>query len=63
MNGKPLAWMRRWAFEHKPCPPKIKNEKGRWVWPPESRFKEVTQVKLFADDVPLYALEKENDEK
>lgn len=56
-GDQPRAWMRRWAYESKPCPPKVKNAKGRWEWPKESQFKEVTNVKIFADDVPLFAVE------
>lgn len=51
---KPLAWMRRWAYEGR-VPEKVKNAKGRWVWPREARFHDVTKVKACADDVPLYA--------
>lgn len=55
--SKPRAYMRRWYYEGKPPPPKVKNAKGRWEWPKESKFHVVTPIKLFADDVALYALD------
>lgn len=55
--GEPCAWMRRWKYEGKEPPPKVKNAKGRWEWPKESKFTAVTPIKLFSDDVPLYAVD------
>lgn len=52
---KPVAWVRRWYYEGRQPPPKVKNAKGRWEWPKESKFVAVTPIKLFADDVALYA--------
>jgi hypothetical protein len=54
---KPRAWMRRWAYEGKECPPKVKNEKGRWVWPKEAKFHAITPFQVSKNDVPLFALE------
>lgn len=56
---KPIAWMRRWKFENQQPPPKVKNAKGRWEWPNESKFLAVTPIKLFSDDIPLFALDGE----
>lgn len=52
-----VGYLRRWAYEGKPCPPKIKNAKGRWQWPKESRFNEFTSVRIFENDVPLIPAE------
>lgn len=53
-DNKPRAWMRRWAYEGRECPPKVKNDKGRWMWPIESRTLKITEFQFCDDDVPLY---------
>jgi len=55
-EAEPVAWMRRWAFDNI-VPAKVRNENGRLVWPREYKFAEVTKIKYFATDVPLYAHE------
>lgn len=49
----PQAWMRRWAFNGEK-PAKERNENGRMAWPSRHKFRPVTEVKLFDDDVPLF---------
>lgn len=53
---KPIAWMRRWAFDNV-VPAKVRNKNGRLVWPREYKFVEISRVKICADDVPLAAHE------
>jgi len=52
MKSSPKAWMQKWYLDGE-IPAKIKNEKGRWVWPAKYKFHAVTTSKCLADDVPL----------
>jgi hypothetical protein len=52
-NKKPVAWMRKWYFDQE-TPTKIKNEKGRWVWPAKYKFVPVSANKCLPDDIPLF---------
>jgi hypothetical protein len=50
----PKAWMRGW-YARGEKPYKEKQANGRWAWPNRFKFKEVTDGRIFDDDVPLYA--------
>jgi hypothetical protein len=50
---KPVAWMRKWYFDQE-TPTKVKNEKGRWVWPAKYKFVPVSANKCLPDDIPLF---------
>lgn len=56
-DEKPVAWMRRWAFEGEQ-PFKIRSERtGRMKTHPKFGWLEVTRGKILPDDVPLFARE------
>lgn len=57
VNVRPVAWMRRWAFNGE-APKKERKENGRMAWPFKFKLLPVTEGKLLPDDVPLWANEK-----
>lgn len=59
MDEKPIAWMRKWAFDGEE-PHKEKHENGRLAWPAKYKLLPVTQNKCLDDDVPLVALKAAN---
>lgn len=60
MDEKPIAWMRKWAFDGEE-PHKEKRENGRMAWPAKYKLLPVTQNKCLDDDVPLVALKTANE--
>ena len=61
MDEKPIAWMRKWAFDGED-PHKEKRENGRLAWRAKYKLLPVTQNKCLDDDVPLVALKAANAE-
>ena len=55
MEQKPVAWMRKWAFDGEE-PHKEKRENGRVAWPVKYKMLPVTQNKCFDDDIPLVSM-------
>lgn len=53
---RPCAWMRRWAFNGE-VPKQERKENGRMAWPYKFKLLPITEAKLLADDVPLFANE------
>jgi hypothetical protein len=51
---QPRAWERLWSFNVE-TPTKVRNEKGRQVWPTKYKLLPVTRHQCLPDDVPLYA--------
>ena len=49
---KPAGWIRRWALDGEK-PAKVKNEKGRWVWPQKFKLLPVTEGQCLPTDEPL----------
>ena len=52
VDVRPIAWMRRWAFNGE-TPTKKRNANGRMAWAPRFRFLPVTRNSVFDDDVAL----------
>jgi hypothetical protein len=50
---QPRAWERLWSFNVE-TPTKVRNEKGRQVWPTKYKLLPVTRHQCLPDDVPLY---------